>query len=365
MRTREALPLDWAYTQNDLGATYLRRIRGERADNLEKSIAAFDAALAVRTREALPADWATTQTNLASAYSERIRGDRADNLEKAIAAFEAALTVFGRETFPQDWATVQHNLGNAFRDRLYGGSKDNLKQAVAYYEAALTVFTRDSFPREHLLTARLLGGTLLEMQDWHKAGIAYASARDAFLVVFGQGPQDDEASDLITRAGPLFAEAAFAASRRGEDELALALASEGRARLIAVALKMHTLDLPAEQRRRLDELRAAIRSEQRAADSLQGTARAAALERLITLRQELLGLVTSSGGGERGSQAALAQAQALVAGGGAVVVPILTKIGSKLLVVTAGRQAPVTVIDLPELTAGELDIADARRHQDG
>jgi CHAT domain-containing protein len=145
--------------------------------------------------------------------------------------------------------------------------------------------------------------------------------------------------------------------QRGENELALTLASEGRARLLAVALRMHTLDLPAGQRRRLDELRAAIRTEQSAADGLQATARAAALERLIDLRQELLGLVKSSGGGEGASGSALSRAQAVVAGGGAVVMPILTRFGSKVLVVTAAREAQaLTVVDLPALTAGMLDL---------
>jgi CHAT domain-containing protein len=116
------------------------------------------------------------------------------------------------------------------------------------------------------------------------------------------------------------------------------------------------LELPIQQRRRLDELRAAIRLEQRAADALQGTARAAALEHLITLRQELLGLVKSSGGGERGPTLALAQARAVVASAGAVVVPIVTKIGTKILVVTAGPEAQaVTVIDLPKLTTDGLN----------
>ena len=36
----------------------------------------------------------------APAYADRIRGDMAENLEKAIKAYEAALSVFTREAFP-------------------------------------------------------------------------------------------------------------------------------------------------------------------------------------------------------------------------------------------------------------------------
>lgn len=278
-------------------------------------------------------------------------------MEKAIAHFEAALTVFGHATSPKDWATIQHNLANAYRNRAHGEKSANLQKAIAYYEAALKVFVREAYPRDHLLTARLLGGTLLEAQEWHKAGTAYAGAREAFLVLFREGPEEGEARDLIARAGPLFAEAAFAASQLGQSEMALTLASEGRARLIAVALKVHALDLSDDQRRRLVELREAIRTEQRAADSLQGSARAAAIELLIKLRQELLGLVKSSAGGDRGPELALVQARSVVAGGSTVVVPVLTKVGSKVLIVTdAAHGQALTVLDLPKLTTERLDV---------
>nr|WP_232731833.1 hypothetical protein [Oscillatoria sp. PCC 10802] len=38
-------------------------------------------------------------------------GDRAENLERAIAAYQAALQVRTREAFPQNWAMTQNNLG--------------------------------------------------------------------------------------------------------------------------------------------------------------------------------------------------------------------------------------------------------------
>lgn len=107
--TREALPQQWALTQHNLAVAYRNRIRGDRADNLEKAIVAFEAALTVRTREALPQQWAQTQSNLALAYVDRIRGDCTENLEKAIAAFEAALTCAGsdedvcRSWQPRSW----------------------------------------------------------------------------------------------------------------------------------------------------------------------------------------------------------------------------------------------------------------------
>ncbi|NJR70004.1 MAG: tetratricopeptide repeat protein, partial [Synechococcales cyanobacterium CRU_2_2] len=66
---------------------------GDRAENIELAIAAYQQALTVRTQTAMPIEWAQTTNNLANAYSDRIKGDRAENLEQAIAAYEQALTV--------------------------------------------------------------------------------------------------------------------------------------------------------------------------------------------------------------------------------------------------------------------------------
>jgi tetratricopeptide (TPR) repeat protein len=149
-------------TQNNLGLAYGDRIRGERADNLERAIAAYEAALAVYTREAFPANWATTQNNLGSAYLYRIRGKRAENLEQAITAYEAALAVYTREAFPETWAMTQNNLGSAYLYRIRGERADNLEQAIAAYEAALAVRTRSAFPETWAMTQGNLMEALVE-----------------------------------------------------------------------------------------------------------------------------------------------------------------------------------------------------------
>ncbi|WP_287267312.1 tetratricopeptide repeat protein [Moorena sp. SIO3A2] len=85
VRTREAFPIDWAMTQNNLGNAYLERITDQKAQNLEDAIACYQLALSVFTREAFPIDWAMTQNNLGNAYSERITDQKAQNLEEAFA----------------------------------------------------------------------------------------------------------------------------------------------------------------------------------------------------------------------------------------------------------------------------------------
>ncbi|QIR37021.1 CHAT domain-containing protein [Tolypothrix sp. PCC 7910] len=150
--TREALPVDWAATQNNLGAAYSDRIKGDKAENIENAIAAHTAALTVYTREALPQSWAATQYNLANAYSDRIKGDRAENIENAIAAYTAALTVRTREALPVDWAATQNNLAIAYSDRIKGDRAENIENAIAAYTAALTVRTREALPVDWAMT---------------------------------------------------------------------------------------------------------------------------------------------------------------------------------------------------------------------
>jgi len=427
VRTRESAPKDWAETQNNLGNVYLARIRGDRADNQEKAIAAYEQALTIRTLEGARWDWATTQHNLGSAYSERIRGNRADNLEQAIAAFEAALTVSTREALPRDWADTQSTLGIVYQNRIRGDRSDNLDRARAAFEAALTVRTREAdplrwakaltgialihiayadmgrdrtenikgaiaafeavlsvetleaLPRDHMISAELLGEVLLAAGDWRMADRVLAGSRDAFLLLFGQGLNDAETRQLTESAGRLLTFGAYAAAQLGDSERALTLAVEGRARLMAVALKLQMLDLPAEKRKRLDTLRAQAREADRAVEATQGTERAAAVERLIGVRQKLLELVKDAAASDetkRGSP--LAQARVLTRSGDVIVIPILTGVGGKLLVVTNGEgpsastakarktgagadvavegtTPSIDVLDVPDLTRGKLD----------
>ena len=354
--TREVNPALWGQVQNNLGIAYRSRVQGERAENREKAIQHFEAALTVLARDTFPFEWAYAQNNLSNAYLNRIRGDRADNQEKAIAHLEAALTVFTREKYPREWATAQRGTGDVLADRVRGEPGENRARAIAAYEAALSVFTRDTFPLQHMETARALARNYMEAKEWQKAGPVHASAREAFLLLFGQGLEEAETRALIAEAGPLFSEAALAAVQRGEVEGALELASEGRARLLAVAMKLQALDLPADARQRLDELRVAIRAEQQVVDAARGVERVAALEKLARSRRALLDLVRSGTSGDGKAETAIERVRKVLAQeGGAVAMPIVTGLGGKLVVLTAaGDGTRASVVDLPDLTPERL-----------
>lgn len=355
--TRSANPHQWAAAQNNLGSAYRARVRGDRDANREKAIAYLEAALSVFTREAFPHDWALAHNNLAIAYLDRVKGEPSDNREKAIAAFEVALTVFTRQIYPQEWAQAQHNLGIAYAGRTAGERADNQSKAISAFEAALGVFARDVDPRQHLRTSRLLARTLSERGEWHKAASHFASAREAFLLLFGEGLDEAETRALIGEAGPMFADAAFAAIQRGETDRALEIASEGRARLLAVALKLQTLDVSAETRQRVDDLRGSIRAAQQAADTAQGVGRAAAIEKLVALRQDLLGLLKHSGHGPGEPRSPIAKARNAIAGRGALVVPVITALGASILVVSGPPDhESIRAVGLPADTSEKLFV---------
>lgn len=140
-------PNDWARIQFGMGSVYVDRLAGDRADNIERAIAAFNATAEVMTREGAPSMWGSVQTSLAKAYWHRIKGTRADNLELAIAAAEGALGVFAREKEPGDWAGAQQALGAAYWGRIKGSRADNIEKALGAYEQSLLVLTEARHPK--------------------------------------------------------------------------------------------------------------------------------------------------------------------------------------------------------------------------
>jgi tetratricopeptide (TPR) repeat protein len=103
--------------QNNLGTAYRRRNRGEKADNLERAIAAYEAALEVFSREEHPMHWAGTQSSLGDACSKRVVGERMESLDRAVAAYRRALEVYSKEAFPEQHAKVLARLEAAVRER--------------------------------------------------------------------------------------------------------------------------------------------------------------------------------------------------------------------------------------------------------
>ena len=134
-------PVEWALTQMNMGNVYIGRIMGNKAENLELAIQAFQQALLV----------------FVCAYSNRIKGEKADNFEQAIRCHQQALSVLTCKAFPIPWATIQNNLGLAYRERIRGEKADNLELAINSHQQALSIFTREAFPKDWSGTQNNLG----------------------------------------------------------------------------------------------------------------------------------------------------------------------------------------------------------------
>ena len=141
----------------------------------------------------------------------------------------------------------------------------------------------------------------------------------------------------------------------GDAPGALNLLSEGRARLLAVALRQQSLHLPPEKLAQLTKLKAEIRDWTPRAEA-KGEEGASALEHLVSLRQELGALLKEALANDPQTGGAMEQARSILVEGGAIVAPIITEVGGKLLIVTAKSNGPtITVLDLPKLTDHRLD----------
>ena len=82
---------------------------------LLSATAAFSAALGERTRERVPLDWAVTQNNLGAALATLGEREGATaRLDKAVAAYRAALQEMTRERVPLDWSYSR--LATRWRD---------------------------------------------------------------------------------------------------------------------------------------------------------------------------------------------------------------------------------------------------------
>jgi tetratricopeptide (TPR) repeat protein len=171
---RERAPLQWAATQNNLGAALEELGERERGTALlEEAVVAYGAALEERTRERDPFQWAGTENNLGNAFEALgERGKGAEKLKEAVAAYSAAMEVWTRARVPLNWAMIENNVGGALE--ALGDWEDDsarLGEAVKAYRAALQERTRERVPLPWAQTQANLGDAL-RMIGQRKSGTA-------------------------------------------------------------------------------------------------------------------------------------------------------------------------------------------------
>jgi tetratricopeptide (TPR) repeat protein len=353
-------------TQNNLAAAYGSRIRGERADNLERAIAHYQEALTVRAREAFPEQWAQTQNNLANAYGERIRGERADNLERAIAHACAACEVYTREAFPSAWAGTQHNLANAYQHRIRGDRADNLERAIEHYQEALTVYSRETFPAEYRRTQKTLGVLHFVRADWAHAHSAFAAAIEAGADLLAAAYTEVGRLSEVGESARLYADDAYTLLRLRRAGDGLMRLEQGNTRLLSEALALAALDLTMLT----DDDRVAVRSARQAVHELEAEMRLPMdtparhsdrdlAEALRNARADLRRRIASIRAERPDFMPAgldLPGFLTLIPAGGALVAPLFTSKGSVVFVLPHGTTAVSKehVIELKRFTTADL-----------
>jgi hypothetical protein len=124
---------------------------------------------------------------------------------------------------------------------------------------------------------------------------------------------------------------------------------------LAVALRQQSLELPTEKLAQLTKLRAEIHAWIPRAE-VKGEEGAQALEHLVGLRQELGELLKEAFAKEARTGGAMVLTRYVLPEGGAIVAPIITNVGGKLLLVTGSKyRLTLSVLALPGLTTARLN----------
>ena len=165
--TQDSSPQQWAGTQNNLGNTLREQAQASKEESPDRcaqlvaeAVEAYRLALQVRTRDALPYDWAETQDNLGSALGDQAEDagnaqERTRLFGEALEAYRLALQVRTRESLPRQWGLTQQNIAYTLADQSRSASGEEmvllLRQALEAMDACLSVFTEEIAPETYAM----------------------------------------------------------------------------------------------------------------------------------------------------------------------------------------------------------------------
>jgi tetratricopeptide (TPR) repeat protein len=169
----------------------VKRVRGDRVENLDRAIEYCLQALEVHTRQAYPEKWAMHQIFLAMIHYFK-RNEEAGQIEQAIHHYQQALEVFILDQYPEEWGKVQEGLSAAYRAQ-YESKGEQAGQD--YIPSYLT------YPQFYIQEAQLLPGKPRQLKLVHS--IVPDFPYQTVLVLEYQweaGLPDEEAANLAKRA---------------------------------------------------------------------------------------------------------------------------------------------------------------------
>ncbi|MFP5269561.1 CHAT domain-containing protein [Coleofasciculus sp.] len=118
----------------------------EEEINKEIAIAGYEIVTSLIIREAALEEWVRSQVYLATAYRDRIRGDKFENLEKTILACQNGLQVCNNGAFPKRRNKLQYELKKALSKKNYGKEKSPEQIISAYSGIWFAYSHREKYP---------------------------------------------------------------------------------------------------------------------------------------------------------------------------------------------------------------------------
>lgn len=164
----------------------------------------------------------------------------ASDIDIAIQAYEDAVR---EERMINSQAALQMKLGMAYRARVNGDRPTNLKRSLAALIESVRVRRQHTFPLlQLLLTQSQIARTRFELGDLSGAEAGYDEAIESFYLYLGYHVLQSQKDSAVVRGAPVFADAAFVALSAGKHDRAVDLLSRGKAILPALYfLKERTL----------------------------------------------------------------------------------------------------------------------------
>ncbi len=119
--------------------------------NITNAINAYEEALKIYTAGEHPLDYAQTQNNLGAAYKTLAEFQNpGENLLKAIGIYEEALKIRTIDKYPLDYAHTQNNLGTTYRLlSTVHNMEENITKSRQAFDEALKIFTLENYPLLH------------------------------------------------------------------------------------------------------------------------------------------------------------------------------------------------------------------------
>jgi CHAT domain-containing protein len=246
-RSYDEEPLDWAFTQINLGLAYGRRRGADRRSDVELAIAHHSEAVRGFRAAGEPVLLGQALHNLASEklvlalLDDTSPEDRGTLLEEAAVDARASLEVRPSSLAPIEAGRTWSELG-----RILGAAND-LDGAAYAYRIALETLTPDTAPRACREAAGRLADLAISLDDWDTAAEAWnIAATAAAAAAAARATVADRFHELEANLN-IFRFAAYALVRAGQPERAVEVLELGRAQELRRWLHRDLLDLEALQ----------------------------------------------------------------------------------------------------------------------